>query len=63
MGPLAVARIREVAEANDVDVEIRSEEVPPELPQPAEYLGSPTILVNGLDIDPAARDLPGSGLA
>ncbi len=56
MGALAVVRIKQVASAHGISVEVSAEEVAPTPPLPFGYKGSPTIFVNGFDLDPAARD-------
>jgi len=54
--PLTIDRIHEVAGKAGIDIELTTEEVYT-LDQVLEwnFLGSPTVRVNGKDIDPAAR--------
>ncbi len=61
MGGLAVARLQEFAEEVGLDVEVRVTDVESELDFPVGFMGSPTILIEGVDIDPAVRDLEGTG--
>lgn len=55
-----VTSIEELVESLDLDVEVRAVEVDSDSP-PAGYLGSPTVLIGGRDIEPAARGREGSG--
>jgi hypothetical protein len=57
----AVERLRTVIEQEGVSAEIIEREVTD--PPTAGFLGSPTIRVNGLDIDPAQRGAASVGLA
>lgn len=52
----AVARVREVLESLGIEATVREVRVAtPEDAQRLEFPGSPTIRVNGVDIEPAAR--------
>lgn len=44
-----------------VAVMLAQVEVAQPFPPPLGYKGSPTVLVNGKDLDPSARDIPDSG--
>ncbi|MCU1258456.1 MAG: hypothetical protein JWO80_1341 [Bryobacterales bacterium] len=59
--PPAVERLRTVIEQEGVNAEIIEREVTE--PATAGFLGSPTIRVNGKDIDPAQRGAASIGLA
>jgi hypothetical protein len=51
--------------AQEMDIPIRLSKIQVQSPEQAselKFLGSPTVQVNGLDIDPAARDNPNYGL-
>jgi hypothetical protein len=61
MGSLAVARLEELSQRFGIGIEIRITEVESEFDMPVGYMGSPTILVAGVDIDPAVRDLESTG--
>lgn len=61
MGSLAVARLNEYAQEMGVQIDVRVSDVIPGFLLPLGYMGSPTILVAGLDIDPAVRGLEGTG--
>ena len=62
MGSLAVARLEELSRSHALDTEIRVTVVESEFDMPPGYMGSPTILVAGLDIDPGVRDLEATGV-
>jgi copper chaperone CopZ len=60
----AVELAREVAQELDLDIEINELEVfGPEDAQDLSFLGSPSIHVDGLDIEPAARELTDFGFS
>jgi len=59
--PPAVGRLRSVIEQEGISAEIIEREVTD--PTPDGFLGSPTIRVNGTDIDPAQRSSASIGLA
>lgn len=61
MGSLAVARLQQYSETFGLEVEVRVIEVNGPLGAPVGYMGSPTIIVAGLDIDPSVRDHEGTG--
>jgi hypothetical protein len=44
-----------------VPLDITSVEVSPPLQPPVGFKGSPTILIEGIDLEPAARNQPDSG--
>ena len=50
-----------MAERLGQSVEVRGIDVPADGPQPLGFLGSPTVLVDGHDLEPAARLRKGSG--
>lgn len=55
--PQTIALIKQCILGRGLDIDVR--EVLIRTPEEAEvwrFLGSPTVLVNGVDIDPAARD-------
>ncbi len=61
--PEAIERIRKVATAMGLDLEL--EEVVISTPEEAaryRHIGSPTVQVNGLDIDPSVRNVEQYGL-
>jgi hypothetical protein len=60
--PPAVERLRTVIEQEGVSAEIIEREVT-DPASTAGFLGSPTIRVNGMDIDPAQRGAASIGLA
>jgi len=54
--PRTVQRIRTIAERLDVPVDLREVEVTPnDDPDSLGFRGSPTVQVNGVDIDPSQR--------
>jgi len=53
-GDLVVTRINAIASAENISVNI-SVQLADGLDPPALYLGSPTILINGVDLEPSAR--------
>lgn len=56
-------RIREVLQEEHCDAEVREVLVPDvQTAQRVEFLGSPTVLVNGIDIEPNARERKNFGL-
>jgi len=55
MGNLAVARIEKLGLEEGLLVEPSIVEVVHTLPPPPGFKGSPTILVNGIDLEPSAR--------
>jgi hypothetical protein len=61
MGNLAVARIEEIGLGEGISVGITVTEVVHPLPPPPGFKGSPTILVNGIDLEPSARTEMDSG--
>jgi hypothetical protein len=55
--PLALERLREVLDEEDIDAEVEVVEVESEeQAQEQHFVGSPTILLNGQDIDPPPPD-------
>jgi len=55
--------VRDVIGALSVDAEIRLERVEtPEAAEKARFIGSPTVRIDGVDIDPVARDASRFGL-
>jgi len=54
--PQTVQRVREVARAMDIPIQIDQVQVTTqEQANELHFLGSPTVQIDGLDIDPAAR--------
>ena len=54
---LALERLREVLDEEDIDAEVEVEQVESEeQAQERHFVGSPTILLNGQDIDPPPPD-------
>jgi hypothetical protein len=51
-----VTRINAIAAAENISVNI-SVQIADGLEPPAMYLGSPTVLINGIDLEPSARTL------
>lgn len=51
----------ELSEQEGLPIELASIEVAPPSQPPFGYKGSPTVLVNGQDLDPSARGAPDSG--
>jgi len=56
MGKLAVARIQDFIDSNQIHARIEVTEVVDGPLLPPGYFGSPTIHLAGLDLEPAARD-------
>jgi hypothetical protein len=54
-----VTSIEELVESLDLDVEVRRVDVDPSSP-PRGFLGSPTVLIGGRDMEPAARTREGT---
>jgi hypothetical protein len=54
-------RVREVLRELDLAAEVREVRVDPNFPTPG-FLGSPTVHVNGIDIEPSARTSRWMGL-
>lgn len=60
----AVERVQSVLRQQGIRAEMSEIEIPDvHAAEAVGFLGSPTIRVNGLDIDPAARTLTNTGLA
>jgi hypothetical protein len=55
MGNLAVARVKELGMQEGMAIHAKVIEVVPPLPPPPGFQGSPTILINGKDLEPSAR--------
>ena len=47
--------------SQDLTVSIQAEEVDANLPAPVGYKGSPTVLLDGVDLEPSARLSAASG--
>lgn len=59
----ALARIKEILQEESCDAEVTEIPVPDaQAAQNTKFLGSPTIRVNGMDIEPTARELKEFGL-
>jgi hypothetical protein len=60
--PPTVALVEEVARKLDIQIRLRRVRIESvEQAEERKFLGSPTVLVNGLDIDPAARSCTSYG--
>src|SRR5688572_4959895 len=60
----AFERVRDVIQQEGIAADVNEIEVPDEpAAKKVGFLGSPTIRVNGIDIEPAARNLKESGFA
>lgn len=60
----AVERVKSVMKAQGITANVTQIEVPDaEAAKAVGFLGSPTIRVNGLDVDPASRSVTGAGFA
>jgi hypothetical protein len=55
MGKLAVARIQDFIDSNQIHARIQVTDVPEGPLLPPGYFGSPTIHLAGLDLEPAVR--------
>lgn len=60
----AVERVQRVLKQQEITAELKEIEVPnAEAAEAVGFLGSPTVRVDGLDIDPASRTATGTGFA
>lgn len=50
-----------MAEAEGLELLVERIDVAPPAAPPRGFKGSPTVLIDGLDIDPEAREMPDSG--
>lgn len=61
MGNLAVARVKEIGLQAGFTLKTKVIEVIHPLPPPPGFQGSPTILINGIDLEPSARGRMNTG--
>ena len=61
--PIAVQRINEVLKESGIAGTVTQVQVHPEWEPALRFLGSPTVHVNGVDVEPSARTQQGPGVS